>query len=135
MRLSHLELVALRPLRACARGDRLESDDVSRGIDDPRVPVLRIEFLEHLPHIEIAVVWRFEESWLAGAPDRHACRGTRLLPARPPRGAARELRQLSRADQRNVFLFPHASAIAPEHLDLFVDNFVQRFEARYGTAP
>lgn len=35
----------------------------------------------------------------------------------------------------NVLLFPHASAIAPKYLDLFMDEFARKYEARYGTAP
>lgn len=34
----------------------------------------------------------------------------------------------------NVLLLPHASAIAPEYLDLFIDEFVGKFEKRYGRA-
>jgi phosphoglycerate dehydrogenase-like enzyme len=32
----------------------------------------------------------------------------------------------------NVIIFPHASAIAPQYLDLFIDEFVGKFEKRYG---
>jgi D-2-hydroxyacid dehydrogenase (NADP+) len=31
----------------------------------------------------------------------------------------------------NTLLFPHASAIAPEYLDLYLDEFIPRFRARY----
>ena len=31
----------------------------------------------------------------------------------------------------NAFLFPHASAIAPQYLDLFMEEFARRFEERY----
>ena len=31
----------------------------------------------------------------------------------------------------NAFLFPHASAIAPQYLDLFTEEFVLRFKRRY----
>ena len=31
----------------------------------------------------------------------------------------------------NILLMPHASAIAPEYLDLFLDEFIPLFRARY----
>lgn len=35
-------------------------------------------------------------------------------------------------DAPNLLVMPHASAIAPEYLDLFCDEFVARFRQRYG---
>jgi len=32
----------------------------------------------------------------------------------------------------NVLLMPHASAISPNYLDLFVEEFIQRYRERYG---
>jgi len=34
----------------------------------------------------------------------------------------------------NVLLLPHVSAIAPQHLDLFVDELAEKYAARYGSS-
>lgn len=34
-------------------------------------------------------------------------------------------------DAPNAFLFPHASAIAPQYLDLFIDELARKFAAKY----
>jgi phosphoglycerate dehydrogenase-like enzyme len=47
--------------------------------------------------------------------------------AEEPLPASSPLRQVG-----NAFLFPHSAAIAPQYLDLFIDEFAGDFAARYG---
>jgi D-2-hydroxyacid dehydrogenase (NADP+) len=85
-----------------------------------------------LPHGAVIVnVGRgnaIDESALAAALSRRALAGAYLdVFAKEPLPASSPLRETP-----NTLLLPHVSAIAPQHLDLFIAEFAERYVARYG---